>query len=81
MVNRIRKPREWSVYDIVFESSNFERDKLLKPKQLNGNTAHRILPTYKPHADEPLLLPDHGHSARYRKIWVRLAGYYQPEKQ
>jgi hypothetical protein len=96
LVNPIRKPGEWNVYDIVFEAPKFEGDKLVKPayvtlffngvvvhnrKELNGNTMHRALGTYKPHGDEPLLLQDHGNPVRYRNIWVRpFKGYDQPEK-
>jgi len=96
MVNPIRKPGEWNVYDIVFEAPKFEGDKLTKPayitlffngvlahnrKELNGSTEHRILGSYKPHGEEPILLQDHGHPVRYRNVWVRrLAGYDQPEK-
>ena len=96
MVNPIRKPGEWNVYDIVFEAPKFEGDKLTKPafvtlffngvavhnrKELNGSTEHRILGSYKPHGDGPILLQDHGHPVRYRNIWVRrMAGYDQPEK-
>ncbi len=95
LVNPIRKPGEWNVYDIVFEAPRFDGDKLTKHayvtvffngvvvhnrQELNGSTEHRILGTYKPHGDEPLLLQDHGHPVRYRNIWVRrLAGYDQPE--
>jgi hypothetical protein len=96
MVNPIRKPGEWNVYDIVFEAPRFEGDKLTKPafvtlffngvavhnrKELNGNTMHRALGTYKPHGDEPIQLQDHNHPVRYRNVWVRrMAGYDQPEK-
>ena len=96
LVNPIRKPGEWNVYDIVFEAPRFEGDKLTKPafvtvffngivvhnrKQLNGPTAHRTVQPYKAHGDMPLLLQDHGHPVRYRNIWVRpMGGYDQPEK-
>ncbi len=96
VANPIRKPGEWNAYDIVFEAPKFEGDKVTKSafitllfngvvahnrKELNGSTEHRILGTYKPHGDEPLLLQDHGHPVRYRNIWVRrLTGYDQPEK-
>ena len=50
-------------------------------KELNGNTMHRALGTYRPHGDEALLVQDHGNPVRYRKIWIRaVKGYDQPEK-
>jgi hypothetical protein len=95
LVNPIRKTGGWNSYDLVFEAPRFEGNKLLKPaavtlffngvvvhnhKELNGNTEHRILGSYKPHGEEPLLLQDHGTPVRYRNVWIRrLAGYDQPE--
>lgn len=96
LVNPIRKPGEWNVYDIVFEAPKFEGDKVSKPayvtvffngvvvhnrQPLNGPTEHRVVMPYKPHGDMPLKLQDHGHPVRFRNIWIRpLAGYDQPEK-
>jgi len=96
LVNPIRQPGEWNSYDIVFEAPRFDGGKLLKPafvtlffnsavvhnrKELSGNTEHRILGTYKPHGDEPLLLQDHDMPVRFRNLWIRrVAGYDQPEK-
>jgi len=96
MVNPIRKPGEWNTYDAVFEAPRFEGEKLAKSayitlffnglvvhnrKELNGNTMHRVLGSYKPHGDAPLLLQDHNHPVRYRNIWIRpIKGYDQPEK-
>jgi hypothetical protein len=49
-------------------------------RELSGETAHRVVGTYTPHGDEPILLQDHGSRVRYRNIWVRRIGDYdQPE--
>ncbi len=96
LVNPIRKPGEWNIYDIVYEAPRFDGQKVLKPafitlffngivvhnrQPLDGNTEHRILGQYRPHGDMPLLLQDHDHPVRFRNVWVRrMAGYDQPEK-
>ena len=96
LVNPIRKPGEWNVYEIVYQAPRFEGQKVLQPayitllfngviahnkQPLDGSTEHRILGQYHPHGDMPLLLQDHGHPVRFRNVWVRrLAAYDQPEK-
>lgn len=96
LVNPIRKPGEWNVYDIVYEAPRFDGPKVVKPafitlffngvmvhnrQPLDGSTEHRILGHYEPHGDMPLLLQDHGSPVRFRNVWIRrLAGYDQPEK-
>jgi len=87
MVNPIRKPGEWNVYDIMFEAPRFESGKLAKPayqtvlfngvlvhlhQPVIGATVYRRVAQYSPHADEePLQLQDHGHPVRFRNVWVR----------
>lgn len=96
LVNPIRKPGERNVYDIVYEGTHFDGQKMVKPttitlffngvvvhnrQPLDGNTEHRILGHYQVHGDAPLLLQDHGHPVRFRNVWVRrMVGYDQPEK-
>jgi hypothetical protein len=96
LVNPIRPPGEWNVYDLVVEAPKFEGTKLVKPgyvtllfngvlahvhRELDGSTGHRVLGKYEPHGDAPLLLQDHGMKVRYRNIWIRrVAGYDQPER-
>lgn len=88
MVNAMRKPGEWNVYDIVFTVPHFEGDKLTKPGyftvfhngvvvqnhvELLGNSNHRQLPNYQPHPPKgSLVLQDHGNPVRYRNIWYRV---------
>jgi Domain of Unknown Function (DUF1080) len=87
MVNAVRKPGEWNVYDIVWEAPRFQGEDLVKPayatvfvngvavhnrKEVVGRMAHRVVGTYKAHSAElPLALQDHDVPVRYRNIWVR----------
>ncbi len=85
LVNAARKPGEWQAYDIVFHPPKLAADgKTVEPGSftvlLNGvlvqdhvpvkssTTAaafHDIVPK------GPLVLQDHGHPVRYRKVWIR----------
>ena len=87
LVNALRKTGEWQVYDIMFEAPEFKEGKVVKPAyvtvlvngvlvhnhvEILGETAHKALASYHPHADkEPLQLQDHGNPVRYRNIWIR----------
>lgn len=87
LVNAMRKPGEWQVYDIVFTVPRFENGKLVKPgyftvfhngvlvhnhAELLGDSSHRQLPKYSPHPPRGrLFLQDHGDPVRYRNIWYR----------
>jgi hypothetical protein len=87
LVNPVRKPGEWQIYDIVFEAPKFDDGKLVKPAHFTaflngvllhnrqaaiGRMAHQEVGTYEAHdAEEPLLLQDHDVHVRFRNIWVR----------
>jgi len=87
LVNAVRPPATWNVYDIVFEAPKFEGDKLVKPayqtvflngvvlhnhKEVIGRMVYRQVGTYAPHGpEEPLMLQNHHNPVRYRNIWVR----------
>jgi hypothetical protein len=87
LVNSIRKPGEWNVYDILWTAPVFDKDELKSPAMvtvllngvvqqnaviLHGPTEHKALATYVPHpAKGPLKLQDHGDLVRFRNIWVR----------
>lgn len=82
LVNPIRKPGEWQVYDIVFESPRFEGSKLVKPAyltvffngvmvhnryELAGPTVHRAIAPYSPMSPEGRIsLQDHGPKEKLR---------------
>jgi len=90
LVNAIRKPGAWNVYDIIWEAPVFEGEALLRPafvtvlfngvllhhhRELQGPTMHKALTQYAPHAERlPLRLQDHGNPVRFRNIWVREIG-------
>lgn len=87
LVNAMRKPGEWQMYDILFTVPRWENNKLVKPGyftvfhngvavhnhvELLGNSNHRALPNYEPHPPRgSLLLQNHGNPVRFRNIWYR----------
>ncbi len=87
LVNAIRKPGEWQMYDIMFTVPRWEGTKLVKPGyftvmnngvvvqnhvELYGNSNHRAAPNYEPHPPRgSLQLQNHGNPVRYRNIWYR----------
>jgi hypothetical protein len=88
LANACRPPGQWQSYDIVFRAPRFAADgTLVAPARATvfhngvlvhldqdflGETTHRALPTYRPHADRgPIRLQDHGDAVRFRNIWVR----------
>ncbi len=92
LVNAVRPPGEWNVYDIVFEAPRFADGKLVKPAtatvflngillhnrmEFLGVTAHRAVAKYVPHgSEEPLRLQNHTNPVRFRNVWVRKLGSY-----
>lgn len=95
LVNPIRKPGDWQVYDILFTAPRFEDNKLVKPGyftvlingvvvhnhvELLGTSNHRVLPNYNPHPPKgELMLQDHGDPVRFRNIWYRELKPYDAE--
>jgi hypothetical protein len=87
LVNPIRPPGQWQLYDIVFEAPRFDGEKLVRPafatvffngvlvhhrKEILGTMVHRAVAKYTAHGlEEPLSLQDHGHKVRYRNVWIR----------
>jgi hypothetical protein len=92
LVNAVRKPGEWNVYDIVFEAPKFEGQKVTKPayitvflngvvlhnrKESMGPMVYRQVAHYEPQpAENSLVLQNHNNPVRYRNIWVRRVGGY-----
>jgi hypothetical protein len=87
LVNAMRKPGEWQVYDIIFTAPRFEGEKLVKPgyftvmvngvlvhnhTEILGTSNHRTAANYTPHPPKgAVVLQDHGDPVRYRNIWYR----------
>lgn len=87
LVNAIRKPGEWNLYDILYTAPRFkENGSLFSPGRITvllngiavqnnteykGNTPYVGLPSYKAHDKAPLTLQDHGHPVSFRNIWIR----------
>ena len=87
MVNAMRPPGEWNVYDVIWTAPRFEDGELASPAyitaihngvvvqnhfEVQGNTFWHEPASYTPHAAKmPISLQDHGNPVRYRNIWVR----------
>jgi Domain of Unknown Function (DUF1080) len=92
LVNPVRKPGEWQIYDIVFEAPQFEGEKLVKPAHftvfLNGVLLHNRKESMGPMvyrqvahyaaqpAEDSLVLQNHDAKVRFRNIWIRRLGGY-----
>lgn len=87
LVNAMRSPREWNVYDIVFKAPRFTKSgKLESPAYMtvlhNGVLVQNHVellgpmvwighPKYEAHGCAPLSLQDHGNPVSFRNIWIR----------
>jgi len=87
MVNVMRPPGEWNVYDILWTAPRFDdAGKLKSPAyitvlhngvvvqnhfELLGNTPYHAPPQYKPPTELPVRLQDHGNPVKFRNIWIR----------
>jgi hypothetical protein len=87
MVNVMRPPGEWNVYDILWTAPRFHEDGSLKSPayitvlhngvatlnhfELLGDTPFNRPPKYEDQGDLPIQLQDHGNPVRFRNIWIR----------
>lgn len=87
LVNAMRSPSEWNVYDIIYTAPRFKEDgSVFTPARvtvlhngvlvqnnvdIKGPTEYIGLPEYKPHGKAPISLQDHGNPVSYRNIWIR----------
>lgn len=87
LVNAMRPPGEWNVYDIIFHAPKFDKTgKKIKSGTLTvihngvlvqdhveilGTTEYIGKPKNIPHGDGPLFLQDHSNKVSYRNIWLR----------
>ncbi|MCD7937334.1 MAG: DUF1080 domain-containing protein [Tannerellaceae bacterium] len=87
LVNAMRKPGEWNVYDIIYTAPIFKEDgTYLYPPRVTviqngivlqnnttilGTTEYIGFPQVKPHGAGPIKLQDHGDPVQFRNIWLR----------
>jgi Domain of Unknown Function (DUF1080) len=86
MVNAMRKPGEWNVYDVLWTAPVFKGGKLQSPAYITvlhngvatqnhfallGDTPYTRPPQYNDVGELPIQLQDHGNPVRYRNIWIR----------
>lgn len=87
LVNAMRAPDEWNVYDIIYTAPRFKEDgSVFTPAvvtvlhngvlvqnnvEIKGPTEYIGLPEYRPHGKAPISLQDHGNPVSYRNIWIR----------
>ncbi|AKD02093.1 DUF1080 domain-containing protein [Pontibacter korlensis] len=87
LVNAMRKPTEWNVYDVIYTAPRFKEDgSVFTPArvtvlhngvlvqnnvEVKGPTEYIGLPAYKAHGKAPITLQDHGNPVAFRNIWIR----------
>jgi hypothetical protein len=87
LVNAVRPPGEWNVYDVAWVGPRFAGERVVSPGRVTlmvngvyvhnavevmGRTTFRKVPEYAPHpAVGPVVLQDHLNPVRFRNIWYR----------
>ena len=87
LVNAMRPPGEWNVYDIIFHAPQFDADGnktkngtltvihngvlVQDHSVILGTTEYIGLPLNDAHGDGPIFLQDHSNKVSYRNIWLR----------
>lgn len=86
LVNAMRPPGEWQVYDIIFKAPVFYANALVSPgyvtvlhngvvvqnhTEIQGTTEWIGAPKYAAHDCAPIQLQDHSNPVSFRNIWVR----------
>ena len=87
LVNAMRKPGEWNVYDIIYSAPVFKKDGTYRiPPAITvihngvvvqnhatilGTTEYIGFPRVVAHGAGPILLQDHGDAVSFRNIWLR----------
>lgn len=87
LVNAMRPPGEWQVYDIIYTAPRFNADGIrIAPgrvtvihngvviqnnTEIKGTTEYIGMPRNIAHGKAPLQLQDHSNPVRYRNIWIR----------
>lgn len=87
LVNAMKKPGKWQVYDILYTAPKFDsKGQLLSSGyvtvlhngiliqnhvEIKGSTVWQGYPSYEPHGKGPIILQDHNSPIWFRNIWVR----------
>jgi hypothetical protein len=87
LVNAMRKPGEWNVYDIIYEAPTFKEDGtyrthptvtliqngivLQNHTTIVGTTEYVGFPKVTRHGAGPISLQDHGNPVSFRNVWIR----------
>lgn len=87
LVNAMKPPTEWQVYDIIYKAPVFNADGIKVSSatitvlhngvviqnhyEIKGTTPYIGLPKNPAHGDGPIQLQDHGNPVAYRNIWIR----------
>lgn len=86
LVNAMRPPQTWQVYDIIYKAPRFDGETLSSPgyvtvlhngvlvqnhTEIQGTTEWIGAPKYAAHGCAPLQLQDHGNLVSFRNMWVR----------
>lgn len=87
LVNPVKGPGEWQVYDVIYTAPRFNKDgRVTIPAyvtvllngvvvqnntQIQGTTPYVGRPENKPHGKGPISLQDHGDLVSFRNIWIR----------
>ena len=87
LVNVVKKPGEWQVYEVIYKAPRFNADGILvspptitvlhngvlvqNNTEIKGVTEYIGLPSFKAHDKGSLRLQDHGDLVSFRNIWIR----------
>ncbi|MDR0384742.1 MAG: DUF1080 domain-containing protein [Prevotellaceae bacterium] len=87
LVNAMRKPGEWNVYDVIYSAPIFKKDGTYRiPPRITvlhngvviqnnttivGTTEYIGFPKVIEHGAGPVRLQDHGDAVCFRNIWIR----------
>ena len=87
LVNVMRPPGEWNVYDIIFHAPRFDSSGnktkngtltvihngvlVQDHVEILGTTEYIGPPKNPPHGDGPVILQDHSNKVSFRNIWLR----------
>lgn len=87
LVNAMRKPGDWNVYDVIFQAPRFDSEGnktesaritvlhngvlIQNNTEILGTTEYIGKPKNLAHGDGPIILQDHSNKVSYRNIWLR----------